>query len=380
MKHRVSILGSTGSIGRQSLDVVRKLGYGVTAITACNNIKLLEEQIREFSPELAVVCNEKAAAELRIKVADTSTKVLGGEKALVDAAASDKDDLVITAVVGTVGLKPTLEAIHQKKRIALANKETLVCAGHIVMQEAVRSGAEILPVDSEHSAIFQCLMAGQSRELKRIFLTASGGPFRGRKTEELINVRKEQALCHPNWSMGAKITIDSATLMNKGLEFIEAMHLFNVRPEQINILVHPQSVVHSMVEFKDNSVIAQLGVPDMRLPIELALTYPKREDAVVSELDFTKISALTFEKPDENTFKCLGLAKELAGRRDVSCAVMNAANEAAVKMFLEDKIGFLDIYELIRDAVDKFGSNRADTLDDILEADSASRRYVFGKA
>ena len=379
MKHMISILGSTGSIGRQSLDVIRKLRFGVSALAADSNVNLMEKQIREFVPEIAILRNEKAAAELRVRVSDTKTTVYGGENALIEAAAVGSAGTVITAVVGTAGLKPTLAAIDAKKRIALANKETLVCAGHIVMSRAAEKGAEIIPVDSEHSAIFQCLMAGRKGELKRILLTASGGPFRGKKRKELADITKEQALRHPNWSMGAKITIDSATMMNKGLEFIEAMHLFGARPEQIKVLVHPQSVIHSMVEFRDNSVMAQLGVPDMRIPIELALTYPERHDAVAPELDLTKLGALTFEEPDEDVFTCLKLACELADRHDVSCAVMNAANEAAVSLFLEDRIGFLDIYELIKSAVDKFGGSAAGSLEDILDADTEARKFVFGR-
>ena len=380
MKKRISILGSTGSIGRQSLDVIKKLGCEVTTLTANRNTKLLERQIREFKPRLAVVCDESAARDLHARTKDTNTRVLSGTMALCEAAADADTDTVVTAIVGTAGLRPTLEAIRNKKRIALANKETLVCAGHIVMKAAAEYGAEILPVDSEHSAIFQCLKSGRAGEMKRILLTASGGPFRGMTADELKSVKKEQALRHPNWSMGAKITIDSATLMNKGLEFIEAMHLFRARPEQIKVLIHPQSIVHSMVEFKDNSVIAQMGMPDMRLPIELALTYPYRGEAVIPEMDFTKAGALTFFEPDTDTFRCLSLAMEIAGREDVSCAVMNAANEAAVQLFLEDKIGFPEIYELVREAVEKFGDNKAERLEDILKADGESREFVFRKA
>lgn len=380
MKQKISILGSTGSIGRQSLDVIERLGFSVIALTANRNINLLEDQIRKFKPKFAVVCNKPAAADLQIRVSDTAVKILHGEEALCDAVVDDSIDTVITAVMGTVGLAPTLEAIRHRKRIALANKETLVCAGKLVMNEALKYRAEILPVDSEHSAIFQCLMSGKPKELKRILLTASGGPFLGKTIDELKNVKKENALHHPNWDMGAKITIDSATLMNKGLEFIEAMHLFNVTPNQIKVLVHPQSVVHSMVEFKDNSIVAQLGVPDMRLPIELALTYPQRGTAIIPELDFERIKALTFQEPDVKTFRCLQLAMNLAGREDASCAVMNAANEAAVQMFLDDKISFLEIFEIVNETVEKFGKNKAEKLEDILEADIESRKYVFGKA
>lgn len=380
MKRRISILGSTGSIGRQSLDVIKALDFEVTALTANKNVLLLEQQAREFKPKIAVVYDENGAKDLKIRLADTDVKVLTGMDGLLQAAAMEEADTVITAVVGTIGLRPTMAAIENGKRIALANKETLVCAGKLVMKAAKEYGAEILPVDSEHSAIFQCLMGNKGREIKRILLTASGGPFRGRTYDELANVTKAQALKHPNWSMGAKITIDSATLMNKGLEFIEAMHLFGVKPEQIKVLVHPQSIVHSMVEYVDNSVIAQMGLPDMRLPIQLALTYPDRVQSVTPEIDFTKTSALTFEEPDTDTFRCLDLAMRIADHSGAACAVMNAANEAAVGLFLEDKIKFNRIYELVSEAVEKIGSDSANNIDDILRADEAARRFVNRKA
>lgn len=380
MKRRISILGSTGSIGRQSLDVIKALDFEVTALTANKNVLLLEQQARKFKPKIAVVYDENGAKDLKIRLADTDVKVLTGMDGLLQAAAMEEADTVITAVVGTIGLRPTMAAIEKGKRIALANKETLVCAGKLVMKAAKEYGAEILPVDSEHSAIFQCLMGNKGREIKRILLTASGGPFRGRTYDELANVTKAQALKHPNWSMGAKITIDSATLMNKGLEFIEAMHLFGVKPEQIKVLVHPQSIVHSMVEYVDNSVIAQMGLPDMRLPIQLALTYPDRVQSVTPEIDFTKTSALTFEEPDTDTFRCLALAMRIADHSGAACAVMNAANEAAVGLFLEDKIKFNRIYELVSEAVEKIGSDSANNIDDILRADEAARRFVNRKA
>ena len=330
MKCGISILGSTGSIGRQSLDVAEKLGLRVCALTANRNTALAEEQARRFRPEVMAMYSHAAAAELKVRLADTPVKVVAGEDGLIEAAVHPQADTVVTAVVGTVGLRPTLAAIYEKKRIALANKETLVCAGRIVMEEAKRNGAEIIPVDSEHSAIFQCLAGG--RPFRTIILTASGGPFRGMRREELMQVTVEDALRHPNWNMGPKITVDCATMMNKGLEFIEAMHLFGARPEQIRVLVHPQSIVHSMVEYPDHSIIAQMGMPDMRLPIELALTYPLRGPAVAPALDLTQVSALTFEHPDLEAFPCLGLAMEAARMRGTACAVMNAANETAVEL------------------------------------------------
>lgn len=380
MKRRISVLGSTGSIGRQSLEVIESLGCGVAALTANRDVELMEAQARKFHPALVAMYDENAAGDLRVRLADTGIKVAGGMEGLVEAACMAQADTVITAVVGTVGLKPTMAAIKERKRIALANKETLVCAGRLVMEAARDRGAEILPVDSEHSAIFQCLMGNRAGDIKRILLTASGGPFRGKKPHELSGVTREQALAHPNWSMGAKITVDSATLMNKGLEYIEAMHLFGVSPEQIKILVHPQSIIHSMVEYTDNSVIAQLGMPDMRLPIQLALTYPERVSSLTPELDLTKAKALTFEEPDMDTFRCLKLAIESAPRTDAACAVMNAANEAAVGLFLEDKISFDRIYELVSGAVETLGSSCADTIDDILAADMAARQEVSRKA
>ena len=376
MERRISILGSTGSIGRQSLDVIKMHGYKVQALTANRNADLLETQVREFKPKVAAVFDEEAAKDFKVKVADTDTKVLSGMDGLVEAAAIDGADTVITAVVGTVGLRPTLAAIREKKRIALANKETLVCAGRLVMAEAEKYGSEILPVDSEHSAIFQCLMGNKYKEIKRILLTASGGPFRGYTSEMLQTVTAKQALAHPNWNMGPKITVDSATLMNKGQEFIEAMHLFAVKPEQIKVLVHPQSIIHSMVEYVDNSVMAQMGNPDMRLPIQLAITYPDRLPSPETEMDFVAAKALTFQEPDGDTFKCLPLAIECAGREDAACAVMSAANEEAVYQFLDGEIGFTDIYETVRAAVDAVGSMPADTIEDILAADIEARRFV----
>lgn len=375
MGHKISILGSTGSIGTQSLDVIEALGMGVAAITGNKNIALLEKQARKFRPEMVAVCDEASAKQLEIALGDTGIRVLGGAYGLLEAAAHRDAETIITAVVGTVGLRPTLAAIKEGKRIALANKETLVCAGEIVMEASRRHNAEILPVDSEHSAIFQCL--GSERDkLKRIWLTASGGPFRGRRRGELEGIKKEDALKHPNWSMGSKITIDSATLMNKGLEFIEAMHLFGVTPRQIEVLVHPQSIIHSMVQFRDNSIIAQLGVPDMKIPIQLALTWPDRKPSPAPELDLAQIGSMTFERPDLEAFPCLSLAMDAAKRGGSAPAVMNAANEAAVELFLKDKIGFMDIYARVSAALEHLEHVSSPSLEEILELDSQARAYV----
>ena len=376
MKQAISILGSTGSIGRQSLDVAEKLGVRVCALTANRDVERIEAQARRFRPALVALRDRAAAAELKTRLADLPVRVAAGDDGLLEAAVYPEADTVITAVVGTVGLRPTLAAIYEKKRIALANKETLVCAGRIVMEEAGRSGAEIIPVDSEHSAIFQCLAGG--RPYRAILLTASGGPFRGMTRQELAQVTLAQALRHPNWRMGPKITVDCATMMNKGLEFIEAMHLFAARPEQIRVLVHPQSIVHSMVEYPDGAVIAQMGTPDMRLPIELALTYPRRGPSIAPALDLTQTGPLTFENPDLDAFPCLGLAMEAARMRGTACAVMNAANETAVELFLREKIRFCEIYELVRSAVEALPASDGG-IDAILEADREARRFVLGK-
>lgn len=374
---KISVLGSTGSVGTQSLDVIEKLGLGVAALTANKSVDLLEKQARKFNPEIVGVYDEESAGILKQRLADTDIKVLSGMDGLIAAAEAESADTVITAVMGMIGLKPTMAAIRRKKRIGLANKETLVCAGRLVMAEAKKYGAEIVPVDSEHSAIFQSAAAGNKKDIKKILLTASGGPFRGKTYDEIKNMPKEAALKHPNWSMGQKITIDSASMMNKGLEFIEAMHLFGVKPRQIEVLVHPQSIVHSAVVFEDNSVIAQMGVPDMRIPIQYAITYPERTPSPASELDFTAMKPLTFEKPDLEAFPSLALAMEIAGRDDASCAVMNGANEAAVALYLQDKISFGEMYEAVKEAVDALGSMRADTIDDILSADSEARKFIF---
>ena len=373
----VSVLGSTGSIGRQSLDIIRHLDVKVAALTAGTSVELMAQQCREFLPQLAVMSTKQAAEALAAQIADLPIRIAYGEEGLIEAACINGADCVITAVVGMVGLKPTLAAIRAGKRIGLANKETLVCAGELVMAEADRYGAEIIPVDSEHSAIFQCLMGvGERREIKRLILTCSGGPFFGMSREQLRNVTKAHALKHPNWKMGAKITIDCATLMNKGLEVIEAMRLYHLPVEQVDVLIHRQSIVHSMVELVDGAVMAQLGAPDMRLPIQLALTYPQRVDCPVDALDLTKSGALTFSHPDMENFPCLALARRCAKLGGTSCAVMNGANEEAVALFLADKIGFYDIYELVKQAVEQVPFVANPTLEDILEADRLARLSV----
>ena len=374
----VSILGSTGSIGRQSLDVISRLpDIKVAALTAGTNAERMAQQCRQFRPKLAVMATEEAAAQLRVAISDLPIRVEWGEAGLLQAATQPQVDCVITAVVGMIGLKPTLAAIRAGKRIGLANKETLVCAGELVMAEAEKYGAEIIPVDSEHSAIFQCLMGSRSPdEAKEIILTCSGGPFFGQSREQLQVATRADALRHPNWKMGDKITIDCATLMNKGLEVIEAMRLYRLRPEQVEVLIHRQSIVHSMVEFVDGAVMAQMGVPDMRLPIQLALTYPERTACPVDALDLTACGALTFCKPDLETFPCLRLAMDCAKLGGISCAVMNGANEAAVALCLQDKIGFYDIYRLVSGAVETVAFIQEPSLDDILESDRLARSYV----
>lgn len=374
MKRNISILGSTGSIGRQSLDVIAACGMSVAALTANSNVELMEQQVRQFKPELAVLMDEKAAAELRVRLADTNTRVASGMDGLIEAASIPSADTVITAVVGMVGLRPTLAAIECGKRIALANKETLVCAGELVMAAAKRHGAEIVPVDSEHSALFQSLQGCQDRgEVKRLILTASGGPFFGWKREQLEEVTLEQALRHPNWSMGAKITVDSATLMNKGLEFIEAMHLYQMPPEKISIVVHRESIIHSLVEYCDNAVIAQLGSPDMRLPIQYALTWPARTEGPAAPLDLLTCGALTFAQPDMEAFPCLPLALRAARVGGTAGAILNGANEAAVGLFLEKKIGFMDISRRVARAMEQIPVIQSPSLKDVLQADQDAR-------
>lgn len=376
MVHAISVLGSTGSIGRQTLAAAAHLGLPVAALTAGRQIDRLEEQARRFMPIFVAVYDEEAAKAFRIAVADTDIRVGSGMEGLIEAATLTESDCVVTAVSGSVGLRPTLAAIEAKKRIALANKETLVCAGELVMRRAAETGAEIVPVDSEHSAIFQCLAGRGKGELSKILLTGSGGPFRGRKRAELEDVTPEQAVRHPNWSMGAKISVDSSTLMNKGLEFIEAMHLFAVRPEDIQVVIHPQSVIHSMVELVDGTVIAQLGVPDMGLPIQLALTWPERRPSPFERLDFRKLRDLSFEEPDLENMPCLRLAMDCAKTGGTAPCVMSAANETAVHLFLRRSLGYNRIYDAAAGAVAAIGAVQHADLETILAADEAARAYV----
>ena len=373
----VSILGSTGSIGRQSLDIISRMDVRVGALTAGTNVERMAQQCRQFRPELAVMATQEAAEALSQELSDLSIRVSWGEAGLIEAASLKGADCVITAIVGMVGLKPTLAAIRAGKRIGLANKETLVCAGELVMAEAERHGVEIIPVDSEHSAIFQCLMGNRDpKQIKRLILTCSGGPFFGMDKEQLRQVTKSDALKHPNWKMGEKITIDCATLMNKGLEVIEAMRLYRLPLEQVDVVIHRQSIAHSFVEFIDGAVMAQLGAPDMRLPIQLAMTYPDRAVCPVDPLDLTKCGALTFCEPDLESFPCLALARSCAQKGGNACAAMNGANEEAVALFLADQIGFYDIYELVRQAVEEVPYIQDPTLEEILEADRLARASV----
>lgn len=379
MSKRIAILGSTGSIGTQSLEVIEACGMEVAALTANSSVKQLEEQARKFHPELAVLMDERAAADLKVRLADTSVKVLGGMGGLLEASMLQSADTVITAVVGMVGLKPTLCAIREGKRIALANKETLVCAGDLVLEEARDFGAKIIPVDSEHSALFQCLEGNRDRgEVKRLILTCSGGPFYGRTREQLQGMTREDALQHPNWSMGAKITVDSATLMNKGLEFIEAMHLYQMPPEKISIVVHRESIIHSLVEYCDNAMIAQMGTPDMKLPIQYALTYPKRvPSTATTPYDIWNSRSLTFGPADPETFRCLALALEAARTGGTAGAILNGANEAAVAQFLAGEIGFLDIGDKVARAMERVPVIQNPGLQDILQADADAREAVL---
>ena len=379
MVNAISVLGSTGSIGRQTLGAAEHLGLRVAALTAQRKIDLLEEQARKFKPAFVAVYDEQAAKAFKVAVADTDIRVASGIEGLMEAATYSESDCVVTAVSGAIGLKPTLAAIDERKRIALANKETLVCAGEIVMKRAKEKGAEIVPVDSEHSAIFQCLMGRKPGELNKILLTGSGGPFRGKARAELEDVTPEQAVAHPNWSRGAKISVDSATMMNKGLEFIEAMHLFGVTPDDITVVVHPQSVIHSMVELCDGTVIAQLGVPDMGLPIQLALTYPERCPSMFEHLDFYKLRDLTFEAPDYEKTPCLALAMDCARKGGTAACVMSAANEVAVHKFLRRELGYNRIYDAAAGAVEAIPFTAHPDLDAILAADEAARAYVREK-
>ena len=380
MTNKLTILGSTGSIGRQTLDVAEQMGLRVEAVTAHSSVERMEEQVRQFKPRLAVLTDKAAAKDLAVRIADTDTKVLGGFDALEDAATAPGADTVVTAVVGMVGLKPTLAAIREKKRIALANKETLVCAGQLVMDAADRYGAQIIPVDSEHSAIFQCLRGcGDRKEIKRLILTCSGGPFYGMTREEAAQMTRADALKHPNWKMGPKITVDCATLMNKGLEVIEAMRLYRLPLEQVDVVIHRQSIVHSLVEYQDGAVLAQLGTPDMRLPIRYAMTYPRRGESPAEPLDLLSCPPLTFAAPDREVFPCLRLAEEAATEGGTACAILNGANEEAVRLFLNDQIGFYDISRLVAEARAKVPVVRDPSLEEILAADAAARRSVLSK-
>lgn len=378
MIKNISILGSTGSIGTQALDVVDKLNLNVVALTASKNIELLEQQVRKYKPQLAVVFDEEKAKFFKDNIKDTDTLVLSGMDGLVSAATIESAELVLNSVVGMVGLKPTIAAANAKKDIALANKETLVAGGKLVTDAVKNNGVKLLPVDSEHSAIFQCLQGiPNSKCLKKLILTASGGPFFGKTADELKNVTIEQALNHPNWSMGAKITVDSATMMNKGLEIIEASRLFDVTGENIDVVVHRESIIHSMIEYSDNSVIAQLGLPDMRIPIQYAVTYPERYPSPVGELNLSQIGKLTFFEPDYDTFKCLNACKKALSMGGTATAIANGANEEANMLFRQGKISFLDIGELVSGAVDSIKNFEPKTVEDVLSADNLARQYVL---
>lgn len=376
MNKTVSVLGSTGSIGTQSLEVCEKHGFRVYGLSANNNIDLLEQQTRKFSPEYVCIYNEEKYSELKQRLSDTGVKVLCGMDGLCEIASLEQNDIVLNSVVGMVGLLPTLTAINAGKDVALANKETLVAGGEIVMSSAKAKGVTIYPVDSEHSAIFQCLQGNKREQLSKIILTASGGPFFKKTYEDLKNVTKADALRHPNWSMGNKITIDSATLMNKGLEFIEAKWLFDLTPEQIEIVVHRQSVVHSAVEYNDYSVIAQLGVPDMKIPIQYALLYPDRMECPTKRLSLTDYGSLTFEKPDYETFKCLSSAIKAIRAGGAYPCLVNSANEEAVKAFLNDEIPFIEIGEIVSSVMEKFSPAQINCYDDVVRADISAREYV----
>ena len=376
-KKRISILGSTGSIGTQTVDVLDSINAGAVALTTNRNVKLLERRARALRPELAVAFDEAAAKELKTALADTDIRVSAGMDGLIEAASLPSADIVTTAVVGMVGLLPTMAAIEAGHDIALANKETLVCAGHLVTEAARGRGVKILPVDSEHSAIFQCVQAAQGNRLDKIILTASGGPFFGRTAAELEHVTVEQAMKHPNWSMGAKITIDSATMFNKGLELIEAMWLYGMDPDDIEIVIHRESIVHSLIEFEDGAVLAQLDLPDMRLPIQYALTYPARVPCKMERLCLAKVGHMSFYAPDEEAFPALRIAREAARQKGSAGAVLNGANEAAVGLFLDREIGFSDIPRLVERALAALPQQRADTIGDVLAFDRAAREAVY---
>lgn len=376
-KRCISLLGSTGSIGRQALEVIAAEDMAVAALTANRDVDRLEAQCRRFRPALAVMMDPAAASELRVRLADTPIRVAAGMDGLLEAAVLPQADTVLTAVVGIVGLRPTLAAVEAGKRIALANKEALVCGGELVMDGAARSGAEIVPVDSEHSALFQCLQGCRDRgAVRRLILTASGGPFWGWRAEQLAHVTVEQALAHPNWSMGAKISVDSATMMNKGLEFIEAMRLYRMPPEKISIVIHRESIIHSLVEYSDHAILAQLGAPDMRLPIQYALTWPRRSEGVAKPLDLLTCPPLTFHAPDCEAFPCLRLALEAARTGGTATAVLNGANEAAVGQFLAGKLSFAGIAQKVEEALAAIPAVQSPGLEEILAADEAARALV----
>lgn len=376
MKKTVSILGSTGSIGTQSLVVCKKMGYRVHALTAHSNWKLLEQQVREFSPAIAVLTDPDAAEQLRLALQDTKTTVLSGMDGILEVVSHKEQDTVINALMGVAGLLPTVRAIEAGNNVALANKETLVAGGKLVTDLVREKGVLLTPIDSEHSAIFQCLQGNTTDSVQRLIITASGGPFYGKSREELKGIRKEQALRHPNWSMGAKITIDSSTLMKKRLEFIEAMWLFSMPPEKIQIVVHPQSIIHSMVEYVDGSVMAQMGAPDMMIPIQYALTWPERFDSPAKRLDLLSCGNLTFGKPDLETFTCLADCIEAAKRGGLYPCIVNGANEEAVSLFLQDWIGYLDLFAAVRAALDHFAPGDYTSAEEILEADRMAREFV----
>lgn len=375
---KIGILGSTGSIGTQTLEIVRNnKDLQVTALAAGSSVSKMEDQIREFCPQMAVMWSKEAAEELRVRVADTNTRVLSGMEGLLELAVNSHVDVLVTAIVGMIGIKPTIAAIEAGKTIALANKETLVTAGHIIMPLAKEKQVSILPVDSEHSAIFQS-MHGENRErVRKILLTASGGPFRGKKRKELDNITVEDALKHPNWSMGRKITVDSSTLVNKGLEVIEAKWLFGVEPEAIQVVIHPQSIIHSMVEYADGGIMAQLGMPDMKLPIQYALFYPDRRPMEGKRVDFFELGSMTFEKPDTDTFRGLSMAYEAIASGGSMPTVFNAANEKAVALFLDKKIRFLDIYDLIQGAMEAHKTIQDPSVEQILEAEAEAYDYIM---
>lgn len=374
---KIAILGSTGSIGTQTLDVVRANGdIEVLGISAGRNVKMLEEQAREFHPKLIAVWDENAARDLAVRLQDVDVKILSGMEGLLELARMPETDILVTAVVGMIGIRPTMEGIKAGKDIALANKETLVTAGHLIIPMAKEYGVQILPVDSEHSAIFQALHGEEKKQVEKLLITASGGPFRGRKREDLKHVTLADTLKHPNWVMGQKITVDSATLVNKGLEVMEAKWLFDVDLDHIQVVVQPKSIIHSMVEFKDGAVMAQLGTPDMRLPIQYALYYPERRYLDGERLDFRRLKEITFEEPDMDTFLGLPMAMEAARKGGSMPTVFNAANELAVKMFLQEKIGFLDIYEIIGQSMERHHVTQNPDLDEILEVENETYKWI----